>query len=181
VPEAVRRIMPGARIDGRLVTGVVIQEGGSVPAVVESEGLVWIGNASLVAGRVQIALDRAIAGNTVLPVQAFVLEAATQTPGMSAQITTTSPDVAQTLIAGAMQGLAGYMQAVAQQGQQVVTSGQWAVITQGQAGPWWSYLLGALAGNVPRLTPPADQTRVRIAQVAAGGRVTVLVVGTGAR
>jgi hypothetical protein len=180
-PEAVRRLVPGTRVDARLMTGAVVQEGQSVPAVVESEGLVWVGNATFAAGRMQIALDRVVAGGAVHAVQAFVLEAGTQVPGLAAQVTTTSPDAAQVLMAGAMRGLADYMGALARQGQEVITTGQWAVIRQGQAGPWWTYLVGALAGNVPALSPPVAQERpVRIAKVGAGQRVTVLVLATGA-
>lgn len=172
----VASVVVGAVLDGVLQTGIVTYDGAPVPVLVRTGDLLWVGAASLQGERVQVALDRLVAGKQVYAVRAVLLDGADRSPGLAARITTRGADAAQALLSGAVQGVAQYMQDLASEGKSVVTNGSWAVITQNRAGPWWSYILGGVAGQVASTVPRPQSQVVRMAEVRGGGRVAVLVL-----
>jgi hypothetical protein len=173
------RFTPGQRIEGVLATGIVAAQGGApVPVVVVSNGVTWMGAAQVgPASTIQVALEQAVSGGVVVPLRAVILDHATQAAALTGNVRVVNPQQAQTLMAGVAQGVAAYMQALAQAGQTVVTNG-WVRIVTGGAGPWWTYILGGVAEQVPQMAPQGERP-VTVVEVARGRQVTILVLGTG--
>ena len=172
------RLQVGQVLDGVLETGVYVAHRASVPVIVRSEGALWVGAASLQHDRVRAVLDRVVVDGKAARVQAVLLEHGSRASGVPARITERGPDVARSLMAGALQGFSQYLQAVAQAGRTVVTNGSWAVVTQNDPGPVWAYVLGGLAGHVQAPPRPRAHRWLGSAEIPRGAKASVLVLST---
>ncbi len=167
--------LPGTRLSGRLAVRLVVPEGQEVPVALETEdGATLLGKAKLSpTRRVEVNLDQAVLAGKVFPVRAVVL-GADLAQGLPAQVREEAPSLVADLVRGSLRGLSDYVRARCQQ-TTVTTTPSGTVIQQGQAPPL-ELFLGAAAADLFSV-PEGTRAVVRVAEVAQGTPLTVLVLG----
>lgn len=170
----------GSRLPARLVTGVIVAEGTTIPIVAETKGdwcaggdcpkITWIGQAGLDAtGRVQITFTEAVMEGSVKTVSSLAL-GEDEAPGLSASIRDESPSFVQTLLQTSVGGVADYVQALTQRQKVTIING--VAITERDVPNVDNFILGRVASLFS--TPSQQEASVRIAEVAAETPLTVL-------
>lgn len=174
-PTASSPYLPGTRLSGRLAVKLVVPEGQEVPVALETEdGATFLGKAKLSpTRRVEVNLDQAVLAGKVFPVRAVVL-GADLAQGLPAQVREEAPSLVADLVRGSLRGLSDYVRARSQQ-TTVTTTPSGTVIQQGQAPPL-ELFLGAAAADLFSV-PEGTRAVVRVAEVAQGTPLTVLVLG----
>ena len=169
--------LPGARLEGRLAVRLVVPEGQEVPVALETEdGATFLGKAKLSpTRRVEVNLDQAVLAGKVFPVRAVVL-GSDLAQGLPAQVREEAPSLVADLVRGSLRGLSDYVRARSQQ-TTVTTTPSGTVIQQGQTPPL-ELFLGAAAADLFSV-PEGTRAVVRVAEVAQGTPLTVLVLGAG--
>lgn len=167
--------LPGARLEGRLAVRLVVPEGQEVPVALETEdGATFLGKAKLSpTRRVEVNLDQAVLAGKVFPVRAVVL-GSDLAQGLPAQVREEAPSLVADLVRGSLRGLSDYVRARSQQ-TTVTTTPSGTVIQQGQVPPL-ELFLGAAAADLFSV-PEGTRAVVRVAEVAQGTPLTVLVLG----
>lgn len=168
--------LEGSVWEASLVLGVLLAEGGSVPAVAkDTEGRVWVGKASLnAARRVQIAFDRLSQDGQVQAVSASAYSQGY--PGLGAQFREEAPALAADLLRGAMGGVAEYAKAAAQQTRVRIQQGGTVVET---VLPGIATFVGGAVADLFAVKA-GEKAMVRLAEVAVNTPLQIVVVG-GAR
>jgi hypothetical protein len=167
---------PGARVPGRLVSGVVLVSGGPpVPVVAETETPrgVWLGQAALGPGdRVQLIMQLTGQDRTEL-VRALALDPERLTPGLTGRTSMRHPAVAAAVATVALQAAADYAQTVLQGG--LGNFAGWMQFPGIQATPAWTYFASRLAQAVePRTTAG---TLLATTEIPAGTPLVLLITG----
>ena len=168
---------PGARVPGRLVSGVVLVSGGPpVPVVAETETPrgVWLGQATLGPGdRVQVTVQLTGQDRTGL-VRALALDPEQLTPGLTGRTAMRHPAVAASFATAALQAAADYAQAILQQGGLGNFAG-WTQFPGLQGTPAWTYFASRLARAVePAVTAG---TLLATTEIPAGAPLILLIMG----
>lgn len=176
-PTASSPYLPGTRLSGRLAVKLVVPEGQEVPVALETEdGATFLGKAKLSpTRRVEVNLDQAVLAGKVFPVRAVVL-GSDLAQGLPAQVREEAPSLVADLVRGSLRGLSDYVRARSQQ-TTVTTTPSGTVIQQGQTPPL-ELFLGAAAADLFSV-PEGTRAVVRVAEVAQGTPLTVLVLGAG--
>jgi len=168
---------PGARVPGRLVSGVVLVSGGPpVPVVAETETPrgVWLGQATLGPGdRVQVTVQLTGQDRTEL-VRALALDPEQLTPGLTGRTSMRHPAVAAAVATAALQAAADYAQTLIQQGGLGSFAG-WTQFPGFQAAPGWTYFASRLAHTVE--PPTAASTFLTTTEIPAGAPLILLIIG----
>jgi hypothetical protein len=168
---------PGARVPGRLVSGVVLVPGGPpVPVVAETETPrgIWLGQATLAPGnRVQVTVQLAAQDRTEL-VRALALDPDQLTPGLTGRTSMRRPAVAAAAATAALQAAADYAQTVLQQGG-LGNFGGWTQFPGVQAAPAWTYFVSRLAQAVEPTTTAG--ALLATTEIPAGAPLILLVLG----
>ncbi len=174
----------GQMAAARLVTALALVPGaGSMPVVATSESPAgtWLGDATMgTDGLVQITFHTLVGDQSALPVRAIALDATSRRPGLDAQVKTVARNTAAAVVGAALRSTSDYVQALLQQRQVTITNG-WATITTGEAPPLWMLFGSRLA---EQLAPRGQQDAARplqVAELAAGTRLTILVLQGGHR
>jgi hypothetical protein len=168
--------LPGTRVPGRLAVKLVVPEGEEVPVAVETEdGAVVLGKAKLSpTRRVDLVLDQVVLAGRAFPVRAVAL-GADMAQGLPAQVREEAPSLVADLVRGSLRGLSDYVRARSQQTTVITTPGGGTVVQQGQTPPL-ELFLGAAAADLFAV-PQGTRAVVRVAEVAEGTPLTVLVLG----
>jgi hypothetical protein len=168
--------LPGTRVPGRLAVKLVVPEGEEVPVAVETEdGAVVLGKAKLSpTRRVDLVLDQVVLAGRAFPVRAVAL-GADMAQGLPAQVREEAPSLVADLVRGSLRGLSDYVRARSQQTTITTTPGGGTVVQQGQTPPL-ELFLGAAAADLFAV-PQGTRAVVRVAEVAEGTPLTVLVLG----
>jgi hypothetical protein len=168
--------LPGTRVPGRLAVKLVVPEGEEVPVAVETEdGAVVLGKARLSpTRRVDLVLDQVVLAGRAFPVRAVAL-GADMAQGLPAQVREEAPSLVADLVRGSLRGLSDYVRARSQQTTITTTPGGGTVVQQGQTPPL-ELFLGAAAADLFTV-PQGTRAVVRVAEVAEGTPLTVLVLG----
>jgi hypothetical protein len=168
--------LPGTRVPGRLAVKLVVPEGEEVPVAVETEdGAVVLGKAKLSpTRRVDLVLDQVVLAGRAFPVRAVAL-GADMAQGLPAQVREEAPSLVADLVRGSLRGLSDYVRARSQQTTITTTPGGGTVVQQGQTPPL-ELFLGAAAADLFTV-PQGTRAVVRVAEVAEGTPLTVLVLG----
>jgi len=168
--------LPGTRVPGRLAVKLVVPEGEEVPVAVETEdGAVVLGKARLSpTRRVDLVLDQVVLAGRSFPVRAVAL-GADMAQGLPAQVREEAPSLVADLVRGSLRGLSDYVRARSQQTTVITTPGGGTVVQQGQTPPL-ELFLGAAAADLFAV-PQGTRAVVRVAEVAEGTPLTVLVLG----
>lgn len=168
---------PGARVPGRLVSGVVLVSGGPpVPVVAETETPrgVWLGQATLGPGdRVQVTVQLTGQDRTEV-VRALALDPEQLTPGLTGRTAMRHPAVAAAVANAALQAAADYARTILEQGGLGNFTG-WTQFPGLQATPAWTYFASRLAQAVESPTTPG--TLLATTEIAAGAPVILLIIG----
>ncbi len=175
-PSQASPYLPGTRVPGRLAVKLVVPEGEEVPAAVETEdGAVVLGKAKLSpTRRVDLVLDQVVLAGRAFPVRAVAL-GADMAQGLPAQVREEAPSLVADLVRGSLRGLSDYVRARSQQTTVITTPGGGTVVQQGQTPPL-ELFLGAAAADLFSV-PQGTRAVVRVAEVAEGTPLTVLVLG----
>jgi hypothetical protein len=168
--------LPGTRVPGRLAVKLVVPEGEEVPVAVETEdGAIVLGKAKLSpTRRVDLVLDQVVLAGRAFPVRAVAL-GADMAQGLPAQVREEAPSLVADLVRGSLRGLSDYVRARSQQTTIITTPGGGTVVQQGQTPPL-ELFLGAAAADLFAV-PQGTRAVVRVAEVAEGTPLTVLVLG----
>ena len=168
--------LPGTRVPGRLAVKLVVPEGEEVPVAVETEdGAVVLGKAKLSpTRRVDLVLDQVVLAGRAFPVRAVAL-GVDMAQGLPAQVREEAPSLVADLVRGSLRGLSDYVRARSQQTTITTTPGGGTVVQQGQTPPL-ELFLGAAAADLFAV-PQGTRAVVRVAEVAEGTPLTVLVLG----
>jgi hypothetical protein len=168
--------LPGTRVPGRLAVKLVVPEGEEVPVAVETEdGAIVLGKAKLSpTRRVDLVLDQVVLAGRAFPVRAVAL-GADMAQGLPAQVREEAPSLVADLVRGSLRGLSDYVRARSQQTTITTTPGGGTVVQQGQTPPL-ELFLGAAAADLFAV-PQGTRAVVRVAEVAEGTPLTVLVLG----
>ena len=167
---------PGTRLPGRLAVKLVVPEGEEVPVAVEAQdGSVFLGKARLSpTRRVELSLDQAVLAGRTLSLRAVAL-GGDMAQGLPAQVREEAPSLVADLVRGSLRGLSDYVRARSQQTTITTTPGGGTVVQQGQTPPL-ELFLGAAAADLFAV-PQGTRAVVRVAEVAEGTPLTVLVLG----
>jgi hypothetical protein len=155
---------------------LVVPEGEEVPVAVETEdGAVVLGKAKLSpTRRVDLVLDQVVLAGRAFPVRAVAL-GSDMAQGLPAQVREEAPSLVADLVRGSLRGLSDYVRARSQQTTITTTPGGGTVVQQGQTPPL-ELFLGAAAADLFAV-PQGTRAVVRVAEVAEGTPLTVLVLG----
>ncbi len=166
----------GSLLEGELVLGVVLVEGGGAPVVArDTQGGLWLGRASLDrARRVQVAFDRWVHQETVTPRSASAYSRGL--PGLPAEIRDETPALAADLLRGALAGVAQYARVAAQQT-------RWRSEGGGVVETILPDLGTVVGGAIADLfaVQPGEKALVRLAVVAQGTPLQIVVGVSGVR
>jgi len=168
--------LPGTRIPGRLAVKLVVPEGEEVPVAVEAQdGSVFLGKAKLSpTRRVELSLDQVVLAGRTFSLRAVAL-GGDMAQGLPAQVREEAPSLVADLVRGSLRGLSDYVRARSQQTTITTTPGGGTVVQQGQTPPL-ELFLGAAAADLFAV-PQGTRAVVRVAEVAEGTPLTVLVLG----
>ena len=175
--DSTRLLVPGTRLSGRLVTGILVVPGGPpAPAVVEAGDPpgIWLGQAALApGGRVQITLqltghDRAHA------VRGLALDPERLVPGLTGRTSMEPPAAGAAVATAALGAAADYAQAAARQGTAGVLDG-WDPFSGGGPAPAWTYVAARLAQALD--TRGLAGSRMPATEIPAGAQMVILVMG----
>jgi hypothetical protein len=168
--------LPGTRLPGRLAVKLVVPEGEEVPVAVEAQdGSVFLGKAKLSSTRrVELSLDQVVLAGRTLSLRAVAL-GGDMAQGLPAQVREEAPSLVADLVRGSLRGLSDYVRARSQQTTITTTPGGGTVVQQGQTPPL-ELFLGAAAADLFAV-PQGTRAVVRVAEVAEGTPLTVLVLG----
>ncbi|WP_243027847.1 hypothetical protein [Thermus albus] len=172
------KYLPGTLLRGKLLTGVYLVPGKTVPVAVELEsGAVMVGQARFEAtGRVWIDLDTLVEGGQVLGVTAVALEAQEVTQGLVAKVGEEAPTLLADLVRGSLGGISDFVKATLEATNVVALPGGGQAV-QRTVPPLELFLL-ARAANLVAL--PQDQTAVlRTVRVDRGTPLYVLFLPGG--
>lgn len=170
--------LPGTLLRGKLLTGVYLVPGKTVPLAVELEdGAVLVGKARFdPTGRVWIDLDTLVKGGRVETVTAVALEASEVTQGLPAQVGEEAPTLLADLVRGSLGGISDFVKATLEATTVVPLPGGGQAV-QRSVPPLELFLL-ARAANLVAL--PQDQTAViRTVKVDRGTPLYVLFLPGG--
>jgi len=175
--ESTHPLVPGTRLSGRLVTGILVVPGGPpAPVVVEAGDPpgIWLGQAVLApGGRVQITLQ--LAGqDRVHAVRALALDPQRLVPGLTGRTSTEPPAAGPAMATAALGAAADYAQTAARQGNVGAFDG-WDPFAGGGPAPAWTYVAARLAQALdPR---GLSGTRMPVTEIPAGAQTVILVMG----
>ncbi|HTD46212.1 MAG TPA: hypothetical protein VK881_02970 [bacterium] len=175
--ESTRLLVPGTRLSGRLVTGILIVPGGPpAPVVVEAGDPpgIWLGQAVLApGGRVQITLQ--LAGqDRAHAVRALALDPARLVPGLTGRTSMEPPAAGPAMATAALGAAVDYAQTAARQGNVGALDG-WDPFSGGGPAPAWTYVAARLAQALD--TRGLTGTRMPATEVPAGAQMVILVMG----
>lgn len=175
--ESTRLLVPGTRLSGRLVTGILIVPGGPpAPVVVEAGDPpgIWLGQAVVApGGRVQITLQ--LAGQDRMhAVRALALDPERLVPGITGRTSMEPPAAGPAMATAALGAAADYAQTAARQGNVGAFDG-WDPFSAGQPAPAWTYVAARLAQALD--SRGLSGTRMPATEIPAGAQLVILVMG----
>lgn len=169
---------PGTILNGELVLGVTLVEGGTVPAVVKDEnGQLWLGRASVnAARRVEITFDR-VSFESQVAAASGVAYSTDGFPGVPAAVFEEAPSIAADLLRGAMGGVAEYARNAARQNR--VRRDQSGTVIETILPDIGTFVGGAVADLFAVRT--GEKALVRVVQVQPATKVRIFVGASNAR
>lgn len=171
--EGTGQPLPGTLMKGKLLTGVYLVPGKTVPVAVELEdGAVLVGRARFdPTGRVWIDLDTMVKEKQVFSVNAVALEATEATQGLPARVGEEAPTLLADLVRGSLGGISDFVKATLEATTVVPLPGGGQAVQK--TVPSLELFLLARAANLVAL--PQDQTAViRTVKVDRGTTLYVL-------
>lgn len=169
---------PGSIKAGRLLTGIYLIPGQSVPVALRlDDGTVLVGRAEFSGtGRVWITVNRAVKDGVSQPVQGVVLEAKEVTHGLPAQVGEEAPNLLADLTRGMLGGVSDYVKA-SLEATKVITLPGGGQQTERQVPGLELFLLARAADLVS--VPQGEKAVIRTVKVDRGTRVMVLFLDGG--
>ncbi|MBI4277221.1 MAG: hypothetical protein HY660_02095 [Armatimonadetes bacterium] len=169
----------GARLSGRLLTGISLVPNLTVPVAAGSgtPEAVWLGEASVdAAGLLRVVFTRVVVDQRERQVHAIALDHGAQRPGLAAATVMRTPDAAAAAVRVGMEAASDYLRLLSQQRQVTITNG-WATINAGEPPPLWAVAAGRLAGLMAQWQ--ASDRPVPVTEVRAGTPITILILQGG--
>lgn len=172
---------PGTLLEGRLVLRTVIPQGGSAPVLVYAQdGTTWLGTAGLSNGRIEVLFDLVIGRDGAQSKVQGRLVGPDLALGLKPKVYDTNPTLLTDMMRAGIGGVADFVERATTIPTTTVTTPGGGTVTVGgkaKGATLGTTVAGAMADAI-RL-PPATANFIRVAEVAPGTPVRILIFPSG--